>query len=75
MLQILPIFDQIRDEIAILSPFYPYFLLLSDPSKFCRDLRASPPPPWFPPYGGGRLPHGKISTAIPVYLTNSTYVT
>ena len=49
------IFDQIKDEIAIQPPFYSHSLLICDPSKFCRDLRANPPPigplspPWSPP--------------------------
>ena len=67
--QILLIFDQIKDKIGIKPPFYSHSSLICDLSKFCRDLRANPPPsdpcppPCVPPYGGGRVPpHAKIST-------------
>ena len=57
MIDILLIFYQIKDKIAIFTNFDTHFLLIWDTYRFCRESRTNlPPSDPFPPYGEDRSP-------------------
>ena len=64
LVHILPLFLQIKDMIAILTPFYSHFLLIWDTSEFCRESRANPPHRTLVPPHGGRVPRMPKSLLI-----------
>ena len=55
---------------TIFTPYHTHFLLIREPSKFCRELRTNPPPS--DPWGGTGPPHARICMGNPGFHCPAT---